>query len=180
MANPTDPSPEHFRTELDNGEIVKADGSTVTNPADGTQVPAVLLRMTAARAHTLAHVLTDWSRTALIFATLSSSAVTEDALAWSLEAGAAALRDPAAVRCPRSQIGPPSAAQRLAAVGVLRDRDPRITPVQRIAVIDAAARWLGDEAGEELAQALLRAACADAMTANMAYIALIETPSAVR
>ena len=98
MANPTDPSPERFRTELDNGEVVEADGSMVTDPATGAQVPAVLLRMTAARAHTLAHVLTDWSRAALIFAALSSSEGTERELAWTLEAGAAALGEPGAAR----------------------------------------------------------------------------------
>ena len=172
--------PERFRTELDNGEVVEADGSTVTDPATGNQVPAVLLRLTATRAHTLAHVLSDWSRAALIFTTLSSSEDTERALAWTLEAGAAALGDPSAARCPRSQIGAPSAAQRLVAVGVLRDREPRITPVQRIAVVDAAARWLGEDAGEELARALLRAACIDAATANFAYLALIEPARAVR
>ncbi len=177
MANPTDPaSPEQFRAELDDGQVVEADGSTVADPASGTQVPAVLLRMTPARAHTLAHLLDDWSRTALVFATPSSSEVTERALAWTLETSAAALGDPRAARCSRSQPEAPSAAQRLAAVDVLRERAPRITPVQRIAVIDAAARWLGEDAGEELAQALLQAACGDAITANFAYLALIEPP----
>jgi len=176
MANPTDPRPDQFRAELDNGEVVEADGSTVQDPASGSQVPAVLLRMTPARAHILAHVLDDWSRAAVLFATLRSTEVTERALAWTLEAGSAALGDPDAARCPRGRPETPSAAQRLAAVAVLRDRDQRITPVQRIAVIDAAARWLAEDGGEELAQALLQAACADAITANFAYLALIEPP----
>ena len=85
-----------------------------------------------------------------------------------------------AARCPHRQPGTPSAAQRIAAIDVLRDRDPRITPVQRIAVIDAAARWLREEEGEQLAEALLQAACADAMTANFAYLALIEQPRPVQ
>jgi hypothetical protein len=177
MANPTEPRPERFRAELDNGEIVEADGSTVADPATGDQVPAVLLRMTPARAHTLAHVLDEWTRAALLFATLSSAEQTERALAWTLETGATALGDPGAARCPRNQPETPSAAQRLAAMAILRDRDQRITPVQRIAVIDAAARWLGEDSGEELAQALLQAACADPITASFAYIALIEPPA---
>ncbi|HET9894633.1 MAG TPA: hypothetical protein VFQ44_06830 [Streptosporangiaceae bacterium] len=174
MANPIQPRPEAFRAELENGQIVEADGSTVADPATTSQVPAVLLRMTPARAHTLAHVLDDWARCALTFTAPRSAEVTERALAWTLEQGAAALGDADARRCPRSQPEAPSAAQRLAAVAVLREREPGITPVQGIAVIDAAARWLGDGGGEDLAQALIQAACRDAITANYVYLALIE------
>src|SRR6185437_4553122 len=171
MANPTQPRPDPlFRAELENGQIVEADGSTVADPATDSQVPAVLLRMTPARAHTLAHLVDDWSRMALVFATLRSSEATERALAWTLENGAAALGDDQARRCPRSQPEAPSAAQRLAAVTVLRDREPDLTPIQGIAVIDAAARWLAEGNGEELAQALLQAACRDAITANFVYL----------
>jgi hypothetical protein len=174
MANPTHPRPDEFRAVLDSGQVVEADGSTVADPATHSQVPAVLLRMTPARAHVLAHVLDDWARVALTFATLQSSEITERALAWTLEAGAATLGDPDARRCPRGQPDPPSPAQRLAAVAVLREREPRITPVQGIAVIDAAARWLGEGSGEDLAQALLQAACTDLISANFVYLALIE------
>jgi len=175
MANPTQPRPDPlFRAELENGQIVEADGSTVADPATDTQVPAVLLRMTPARAHLLSHIVDDWCRVALVFATLRSTEITERALAWTLEQGAAALGDAEARHCPRSQPETPSAAQRLAAVAVLREREPSITPVQGIAVIDAAARWLAEGAGEDLAQALLQAACHDAITANFVYLALIE------
>lgn len=174
MANPTQPGPGTFRADLENGQIVEADGSTVADPATGSQVPAVLLRMTPARAHVLAHILDDWSRVALVFATLRSSEATERAMAWTLEVIAATLGDAEARRCSRRQAEGPSAAQRLAAVTVLREREPRITPVQAIAVIDGAARWLAEGAGEDLAQALLQAACRDAMSANFAYLALIE------
>ncbi len=175
MANPTQPHPDPvFRAELDNGQIVEADGSTVADPATDSQVPAVLLRMTPARAHTLAHVLDDWCRVALVFATLRSAEVIERALAWTLENGAAALGDADAGHCPHSRPGAPSAAQRLAALSVLREREPGITPVQAIAVIDAAARWLAENAGEDLAQALLQVVCRDAITANFVYLALIE------
>jgi hypothetical protein len=175
MANPTQPRPDPlFRAELEDGQIVEADGSTVEDPGTSSQVPAVLLRMTPGRAHTLAHVLDDWCRIALVYATLRSAEVTERALAWTLEQGAAALGDAEALRCPRNQPEAPSAAQRLAATAVLRERQPGITPVQGIAVIDAAARWLAEGTGEELAQALLQAACRDAITANFVYLTLIE------
>jgi hypothetical protein len=174
MANPTDPPTGHFRAQLDDGKIVEADGSTITDPASGAAVPAVLLRMTPAQAHTLAHVLDDWCHVALVFATLRSSEVTERALAWTLEAGAAAAGDPEAVRCALRIPGTPSAAQRLAAAAVLHEREQRISAVQRIAVVDAAARWLAEDAGEELAQALLEAVCSETTTANFAYLALID------
>ena len=180
MANPTDPHAEPFRAELDDGQVVEADGSTITDPASGAAVPAVLLRMSRTRAHTLAHILEDWSRAALIFATLRSSQVTERALAWTLDAGAAAAGDPEAARCALRVTETPSPAQRLAAVAVLSERERRISPVQRIAVVDAAARWLAEDSGEELAQALLEAVCTEATTANFVYLALIDRPEAPR
>ena len=76
MANPIDPGPEYFRAELEDGQVVETDGSTVTDPATGTAVPAVLLRMSSSRARALANVLEDWCRVAFVFATLRSSEVT--------------------------------------------------------------------------------------------------------
>ncbi len=178
MANHTDPPAGPFRAELDDGQVVEADGSIVTDPASGAAEPAILLRMSRARAHTLAHILDDWSRTALVFATLRSSEVTERALAWTLDAGAAAAGDPEAIRCALRVAETPSAAQRLAATAVLSEREHRISPVQRIAVVDAAARWLAEDAGEELAHALLEAVCTERTTANFVYLALIDQPEA--
>jgi hypothetical protein len=180
MANPTDPRPGHFRADLDDGQVVETDGSTIMDPESGAAVPAVSLRMSRARAHALAHVLENWCSVAIVFATLRSSEVTERALAWSLEAGAAAAGDPDAVRCALRVPEPPSATQRLAAVRVLRERESRMSPVQAIAVVDSAARWLAEDAGEELARALLQAACAETTTANFVYLALIEQPGAAR
>ena len=176
MANPTDPRAEPFRVELDDGQIVEADGSTVADPVSGSSVPAVLLRMSRTRAHVLAHLLDDWCRAARLFTTLRSSEVSERALAWTLDAGAAAAGDPEAARCALRIPGTPTAAQRLAAVEVLRERERHITPLQRIAVVDAAARWLAEDAGEDLAEALLQVACSDTTTANFVYLALIEQP----
>ena len=141
MANPIDPRAERFRAQLDDGEIIETDGSTVTDPVSGGDVPAVLLRMTPARAHALAGVLEDWCRVALVFATLRSSEATE-----------------------------------LAAVTVLSQREHHMSAVQRIAVVDAAARWLAEDAGDELTRALLEAACSEPATASFAYLALIEQP----
>jgi hypothetical protein len=151
MANPTDPPAGPFHAELDDGEIIEAGGSTIRDPASGADAPAVVLRMSPARAHVLAHVLDDWCRAALVFATLRSSEVTERALAWTLEAGAAAAGD-------------------------LQQRERRITPIQRIAVVDSAARWLAEDAGEELARALLEAVCTESTTASFVYLALIDRP----
>jgi hypothetical protein len=176
MANPTDPCAQPFRVELDDGQIVEADDSTVADPVSGSSVPAVLLRMSRTRAHMLAHLLDDWCRVARVFAALRSSEVTERALAWTLEASAAAAGDPEATRCALHVPDTPTATQRLAAVEVLRERERRMTPVQRIAVVDAAARWLAEDAGEDLAEALLQAVCSDTATANFVYLALIEQP----
>jgi hypothetical protein len=176
MANPTDPRAEHFRAELDDGQIVEADGSTVADPVSGSPVPAVLLRMSRTRAHMLAHLLDDWCRVARVFATLRSSEVTERPLVWALEASAAAAGDPEATHCALHGPEAPSVTQRLAAAAVLSEREHRINPVQRIAVVDAAARWLAEESGEDLAEALLQAVCSDTVTANFVYLALIEQP----
>jgi hypothetical protein len=176
MANPTDPPSGRFRAELDDGQIVESDGTTITDPESGAAETAVVLRMTPKRAHVLAHILEDWSRVALVFATLRSSESTERALAWTLEVGAAAAGDPEAGRHAPRIPEMPSATQRLAAVTVLRERESQISPVQRIAVVDAAALWLGEDAGEELARALLEAVCSRRMSANFVYLALIEPP----
>jgi hypothetical protein len=45
---------------------------------------------------------------------------------------------------------------------VLKDREHQLSAIQRLAVVDSAARWLSDEAGDELAWALLAAVCSDA------------------
>jgi hypothetical protein len=116
---------------------------------------------------------------ARVFAVLRSSEASERPLAWMLEAGAAAAGDPAARRCILPVPGIPTVRQRLAAASVLREREHRITPVQRIAVVDAAARWLAEDAGEELAEALIHAVCSDTVNANLVYLALIEHPRAM-
>ena len=173
MTNSIDVPGSSFRVELDDGQIVESDGSTVVDPASGDQVPAVVLRMTRARAHDLAHVLDDWSRVAFVFAALRSSVVTERALARTLDAGAAVAGDRGAGRCAVRVSETVSTARRFAAVAVLKEREQRLSPLQRLAVVDSAARWLGEETGDELAWALLDAVCSDSSTTSHVYLALL-------
>ena len=42
MANPTDPRPGHFRADLDDGQVVETDGSTIMDPESGAAVPATV------------------------------------------------------------------------------------------------------------------------------------------
>lgn len=67
--------------------------------------------------------------------------------------------------------------QRLDAVAVLAERESRLSVLQRLALVDAAASWLSEpNGGGQLAHALLAAACMTDVTANHAHLALI-TPS---
>lgn len=173
MTNSIDEPGGKFRVELDDGQIVESDGSTLADPRSGDQVPAVLLRMTRARAHVLAHVLEDWSRVAFVFASLRSSVVTERALARTLDSGAALSGDPGAGRCAARVSTTVTTGQRLAAVAVLQEREQGLSALQRVAVVDSAARWLAEDAGEELAWALLQAACSDVTSTSHVYLALV-------
>ncbi|TQS46186.1 hypothetical protein [Cryptosporangium phraense] len=65
--------------------------------------------------------------------------------------------------------------QRLAAVAVLERHEPRLTVLQRIAVVDAAAYWVESAGGDELAWALLEAACRSSIAAGRTYGALLNT-----
>lgn len=173
MANPIEGSTGRFRVVLDHGDVVEAGGG---DPQPGAAPPAVVLRMTAARAHDLAHVLEDWSRVALVYTTLRSTVVTERELSRTLDVAAAALGDPGALRGAARVSESVSAPQRLAAVAVLQEREERLSALQRLSVVDAAARWLDDDAGDELAYALLDAVCSNPSTTGHVYLALI-TPS---
>ncbi len=68
--------------------------------------------------------------------------------------------------------------QRLAAVAVLGERETRLSAVQRLALVDAAA-WLLSEpsGGQELAHALLAATCSAEVTTEHVYLALITPPN---
>lgn len=176
MGDPTDSDARRFRIELDGGVAVEADGSTVHLGPGKPDVPGLVVRMPAARAHVLAHVLDDWSR-AFRLAPNRYDEPRDPVLARVLEEAAAALGDPGALVCESRLAGPVEPDQRLAAVEVLRTREERLTPVQRIAVVDAAARWMDEDAGDQLAYALLAAVCSTDVTTSHAYLALL-TPTA--
>ena len=95
-----------------------------------------------------------------------------------LELAAAALGDldEPIMQSPRDSCVVPH-WQRLAAVAVLDEREPQLSAIQRIALVDAAAWWLSEpNGGEQLAYALLAATCSEVATTEHAYLALI-TPS---
>jgi len=108
---------------------VEADGSTVE--LAGAAVPVIVLRLPATRAHRLAHSLVGDPAPDLVPA--------DRTLARGIEAVAAA----AAVAAVVGELGALRGAaedvrgvvqqQRMNAAGVLRDREPRLSPVQRIA-----------------------------------------------
>jgi hypothetical protein len=99
-------------------------------------------------------------------------------LSRTLELAAAVLgqADAPNVRFPRgSRVIPHQ--QRLAAVAVLDEREAHLSAVHRLALVDAATRWLSEpNGGEEFAYALLAASCAAEATTEHVYLALI-TPS---
>jgi hypothetical protein len=74
------------------------------------------------------------------------------------------------MRSPRGSRVIPN-QQRLAAVSLLGEREPHLSAVQRLALVDAAAWWLSERnGGEELAYALLAASCATEVTTEHVYL----------
>lgn len=160
----TNPSEMSNRLDIGGGTSVEADGSTVE--LAGAAVPVMVLRLPAARAHRLAH--------SLVGDPVPDLEPADRTLARGLEAVAAVAGDLGALRCAAEDIPGVGQQQRMKAAGVLRDREPRLSPVQRIAVVDAAARWMEEDAGDELAFALLRAACLSELAASQAYVELLS------
>ena len=164
MADLTDFGASRVRVELG--------ADVVVGVANGDDGPAVLLRMPAGRAHALAHVLDDWSRAFRLVP--DRGQVPSDAtLARGLELVTAALQDAGALACAAHETGVVGRSQRLAAVTVLRNREEGLSALQRIAVVDAAARWMEEDAGNELAHALLASVCSTAVITNEVYVALL-------
>lgn len=168
MADLTDSDARRVRVELGGGVVV-----TVTDDgAADAEVPAVLVRMPASRAHALAHVLDDWSQGFGLVP--DGDQVPSDAtLARGLEMVTAAVHEIGALRCAARASGVVGRGQRVAAVSVLRDREEGLSALQRIAVVDAAARWMEEDAGNELAHALLASVCSTAVITNEVYLALL-------
>jgi hypothetical protein len=169
MSDPTESAVRPFRLVLDGGEVVESGGVLTPRYADAP-VPELVLRLPMSRAHWLAHVLAERPRPAAMFSPADRE------LARMLEAAAATLGDTGAMSCTTRDLGGATGAQRLAATAVLGDREPRLSGVQRMAIVDAAARWLNESAGDELALALLTAVCESSIAANQVYMALIAPP----
>jgi hypothetical protein len=169
MGDPTDSDAQRLRVELDGGVAVE------TTSSPGTDAAVLLLRLPAARAHSLAHLLDDWSRS---FGLVPNRAdrPSDRVLARALETVAAGLGEPGALRCQSRAAGGVSEPQRLAAVAVLAEREETLSPLQRLAAVEAAARYMDEEAGDELAYALLAAVCSTDSTTSHAYLALL-TPA---
>ena len=161
MTDPIDDPERCFRVDLDGGASA------------GDSVPIVTIRLPAARAHALAHLMRDW---------VAAFRVTPDRrdrprtylLGRSIEDATAAVGETGAMTCAIRAAGAVPTRQRLAAAGVLRVTEPTMSTVQRIAVVDAAARWLDEDSDGELALALLRAACSSDVVATQAYVELVS------
>lgn len=173
MTNPIDTPGRRFRVELAGGAVVEADEEW---PAADDRPAMVAVRLSVARAHSLAHLLGEWS-TAFRMVPDRAELPSTFTLSRALEDVAAALGDPAALACATRAAGSVPAGQRLAAVDVLRVEEPSLSPVQRVAVVDAAARWLDEDAGDELAYALLGAVCLSDAVTTRTYLALIASPT---
>ena len=120
----------------------------------------------------------EWSAVSGVFNRASRPSLDELDLSRDLELAASVLgeSDEPLPRFPRGDYAVPS-RQRLAAVAVLAEREAGLSAVQRLALVDAAAWWLSDPAGgQELAHALIEGACADQVTAEHVYLALITPP----
>ncbi len=171
MTDPIEYPERFFRVDLDGGATVYAEREH--GPTAGAVASVVTVRLPATRAHALSHLMQDWV-SAFRFAPDRLDAPSNRLLGRAIEDAAAALGEPGALACATRAGGSVPSQQRLAAVGVLRTVEPAMSPVERIAVVDAAARWIQEDAGDELAFALLRAACSSEMNASQAYVELIS------
>ncbi|HXT45928.1 MAG TPA: hypothetical protein VN748_17750 [Pseudonocardiaceae bacterium] len=168
--------PDRPRLLLDHGDVVELDGGIVA--VNGKQDPSVVLRLTPWRARSLARALEQWSAISRLFAPGRRPVADELALSRTLEMAAGALDDDGGppLRSPRDDTTA-SRSQRLAAVAVLAEREPRLSAVQRLALVDAAAWWMTDpDGGPELAHALIDGACSDPVTTQQVYLTLITPP----
>ncbi|MGH8918399.1 MAG: hypothetical protein ACRD0H_08690, partial [Actinomycetes bacterium] len=164
------------RVALDHGEVVELDGGTLV--LDGQESPSVVLRLAPWRARSVAQALEEWSAASGVFNRANRPSPDELDLSRTLELAASMLGggDEPLLRFPRGDYTVPS-RQRLAAVAVLAEREAGLSAVQRLALVDAAAWWLSDPAGgQELAYALIDGACAQPVSAEHVYLALITPP----
>jgi hypothetical protein len=176
MAEATQFDPDRIRVALDHDEVVELDGGTLV--LDGEEFPSVVLRLAPWRARSMARVLEEWSAISRVFNRVTRPSLDELDLSRTLELAASVLGDDEEplLRFPRGTRTVPS-GQRLAAVAVPGEREERLSAVQRLALVDAAAWWLSDpNGGQELAHALLAANCSTEVTTEHVYLALITPP----
>ncbi|MGH3825007.1 MAG: hypothetical protein ACRDRA_19545 [Pseudonocardiaceae bacterium] len=175
MVEATQFDPDRLRVALDHGEVVELDGATLV--LGGEEFPSVVLRLTPERARSLARVLEEWSAVTRVFHRVARPSLDELELSSALELAASALGDTEPImRFLRDNHVVPS-RQRLDAVAVLAEQESRLSAVQRIALVDAAASWLSEpHGGEQLAYALLSAVCTAGITTEQVYLTLITPP----
>jgi len=176
MTNPMQSDPGRLRVSLDNGEVVELDGGTLVVGAE--EIPSVVLRLAPWRARSVARVLEEWSAVSRVFHRAPRPILTELELSRTLDLAASALGDPEPTMPVRRGDRVVPSRHRLDAVAVLAERESRLSALQRLALVDAAASWLSEpNGGEQLAHALLGAACTTDVTAEHAYLALITPPA---
>ena len=175
MPDPTQFDPDPIRVALDHGEVVELDGGTLVVGAD--EVRSVVLRLAPWRARSVARVLEEWSAVSRVFHRAPRPILTELELSRTLDLAASALGDPELPMPMQRDSRTVPSRQRLDAVAVLAEHETRLSALQRLALVDAAASWLSEpNGGDQLAHALLAAACTHEVTAEHAYLALITPP----
>lgn len=175
MTNPMQSDPDRVRVALDHGEVVELDGGTLI--IDGAESPSVVLRLAPWRARSVARVLEEWSAVSRVFHRAPRPVLTEVELSRTLDLAASVLGDPEPTMPMQRGDRAVRSRQRLDAVAVLAERESRLSALQRLALVDAAASWLSEpHGGEQLAYALLGAACTAEVTTEQVYLALITPP----
>ena len=162
MGERSDQPIDLVRLVMEFGESVEVDGSTLFDPVADERVPAVVLRMPRGRAAWFGRVLDAYTRVCRLAGVELDAA--ESGLAWALSRAASA----AGHVDPRwTPLGPVTSGRRMSAAAVLRETED-FDDTTLIAVVDAAARWLDEPAGDEYAWALL-GAVTDLPTQQRAY-----------
>src|ERR671916_390171 len=151
MTDPMQSDPDRLRVALDNGEVVELDGGTLM--LGDEESPSVVLRLAPWRAHSVARVLEEWSAVSRVFHRAPRPILTELELSRTLDLAASALGHSEAAM-PLQRGGHTVASrQRLDAVAVLAERESRLSALQRLALVDAAASWLSEpNGGDPMAQ----------------------------
>ncbi|MBV9139866.1 MAG: hypothetical protein JO115_02915 [Pseudonocardiales bacterium] len=152
---------------LDHGEVVELDGGTLV--LGGAESPSVVLRLAPWRARSVARVLEEWSAVSRVFHRAPRPVLNELELPRTLDLATSVLGEPEPVMSMWRGGQTVPSRQRLDAVAVLAERETRLSALQRLALVDAAASWLSEPNGEDqLAYALLGAACTTEVTAEKA------------